>query len=73
MARYRWGRTKGYEVMRSRRDGFPPAVGGRYRLDSLLGWENHQLAPISEDADASSRSARPLLPPRKRPGRKAAS
>ena len=43
MARYRWGRTKGYEVMRSRRDDFPCALGGRYRLDSLPVWEDRQL------------------------------
>jgi hypothetical protein len=35
MARYRWVRTKGYEVMRNRPNGVPEAIGGRYRLDSL--------------------------------------
>lgn len=73
MARYRWGRTKGYEVMRSRPDGFPRAVGGRYRLDSLLGWEDRQLGLVAQGAAHSDCPVFPLLPPRKRPGRKAAS
>lgn len=73
MARYRWGRTKGYQVMRSRPGGFPRAVGGRYRLDSLLNWEDDQLGLASEGLAHSDSSVRSLVPPRKRPGRKAAS
>jgi hypothetical protein len=73
MARYRWGRTKGYEVMRRRPDGFPRPVGGRYRLDSLLGWEDDQLGLVSDGLADPDNSVRSLLPPRKRPGRKAAS
>jgi hypothetical protein len=72
MARYRWGRTKGYEVMRSRRDGFPRSVGGRYRLDNLLMWEDNWLG-LSDGLAKSDSSVLPLLPSRKRPGRKAAS
>ena len=71
MARYRWGRTKGYEVMRRHCNGFPQAIGGRYRLDSLLGWEDRQLGLAPADQD--DHSVVPLLPDRKRPGRKAAS
>ena len=67
MARYRWGRTKGYEVMRTRRDGFPGAIGGRYRLDMLLRWEEQQAGPDDEANIA------PLFPPRKRPVRKVVS
>lgn len=59
IARYGWGRTKGYRVLRSA--GFPRPIGGdRYRLDALLRWENDQLsAPLSERST-------PRLPARKR-------
>ena len=59
IARYGWGRTKGYRMLRS--EGFPRAIGGdRYRLDTLVAWENAQLA--------AARPAKPVpsLPPRKR-------
>lgn len=45
IARYRWGRTKGYEQLR-RRD-FPRPVAGRYRLDLLMAWEDEQLAEVA--------------------------
>ena len=70
MARYRWGRTKGYEMMRSRRNGFPRAVGGCYRLDR--GWEDHELGLLADVTAESDSSGLALLPPRRRPGRKAA-
>jgi predicted DNA-binding transcriptional regulator AlpA len=57
--RYGWGRTKGYRMLRS--DSFPRPIGGdRYRLDTLIAWENAQLA--------AARPAKPVpsLPPRKR-------
>jgi hypothetical protein len=60
MARYRWGHTKGYEVMRTRRDGFPAGISGRYRLDTLLRWEDEHLGLTPEPP------ALPQLPPRKR-------
>ena len=41
-ARYRWGRSKGYEMLRS--PGFPPRIGDAYRLDTLVAWEQGQLA-----------------------------
>lgn len=58
-ARYGWGRTKGYRILRS--GGFPRPIGGdRYRLDSLIGWENMQLtAP-------RPRTKPTVLPARKR-------
>ena len=59
IARYGWGRTKGYRMLRS--DSFPRPIGGdRYRLDTLIAWENAQLA--------AARPAKPVptLPPRKR-------
>lgn len=42
--RYRWGRTKGYEMLKSPR--FPRPVGGAYRLDTLQRWEDDQLAGV---------------------------
>jgi hypothetical protein len=39
--RYTWGRTLGYEMLRS--TGFPRALGGRYRLDTLLAWDERVL------------------------------
>ncbi|HET7407524.1 MAG TPA: hypothetical protein VFJ21_10375 [Mycobacteriales bacterium] len=60
MARYGWGRTKCYEMMR--RADFPTAVGGdRYRLDSLMAWEDAQLA-----ARPAATSVLPPFPARKR-------
>ncbi len=59
IARYGWGRTKGYRMLRS--EGFPRPIGGdRYRLDTLIAWENAQLV--------AARPAKPVpgLPPRKR-------
>lgn len=59
IARYGWGRTKGYRMLRS--EGFPRPIGGdRYRLDTLIAWENAQLA--------AARPAKPVpsLPARKR-------
>ncbi len=59
IARYGWGRTKGYRMLHS--EGFPRPIGGdRYRLDTLTAWENAQLA-----AARPAKSA-PSLPPRKR-------
>ena len=59
IARYGWGRTKGYRMLRS--EGFPRVIGGdRYRLDTLVDWENAQLAA------ARPAKAVPSLPPRKR-------
>ena len=59
IARYGWGRTKGYRLLRS--EGFPRPIGGdRYRLDTLVAWENAQLAAVRPVEPA------PSLPPRKR-------
>lgn len=42
IARYGWGRTKGYQVLRGR--DFPRALAGdRYRLDMLMAWEDSQV------------------------------
>lgn len=59
IARYRWGRTKGYAQLRNQ--SFPRPLAGRYRLDLLMAWEDRQLA----DASIPSTS-RPAGPPAKR-------
>lgn len=62
IARYRWSRSKGYEIMQS--PDFPRAIEGRYRLDTLLAWEERQLTP-------KPREVKTLPPPRgARPGMK---
>ncbi|HEX3005159.1 MAG TPA: hypothetical protein VHO27_13180 [Angustibacter sp.] len=42
IARFGWGRTYGYQMLKSA--GFPAAIGGRYRLDTLMAWEERVLA-----------------------------
>lgn len=44
--RYGWGKSKGYEMLKA--DGFPNSIGGRYRLDSLIGWEEDLLGGTSQ-------------------------
>ena len=69
--RYGWGRTQGYVHIKT--PGFPrPVLGGKYRLDTLLAWEDTQVQPVSLAADDQAPDA-PAGPPAKRgPGRKAA-
>ena len=66
IARYGWGRTKGYQTLRSR--GFPRAVGrDRYRLDSLLVWEDAQIneaKPVPPSLPARKRRSGTRLPQR---------
>ena len=38
IARYRWGRTRGY--LELKKAGFPRPIGGNYRLDTLIVWED---------------------------------
>lgn len=59
IARYRWGRTKGYEQLRQR--DFPRPVAGRYRLDLLMDWEDRQLTE-----PAAPPEPHPTGPPSKR-------
>jgi hypothetical protein len=42
IARFGWGRTYGYQMLKA--TGFPAAIGGRYRLDTLMAWEDRVLA-----------------------------
>jgi predicted DNA-binding transcriptional regulator AlpA len=61
MARYGWGRTKCYEMLR--RPDFPRPVGGdRYRLDTLMAWEDAQLT----EKRPTTSAAPPPFPARKR-------
>jgi hypothetical protein len=53
--RYKWGRTKGYQVLQ--RPGFPRAIEGSYRLDTLIAWEDAQLAQVLEVAEAITAAA----------------
>jgi predicted DNA-binding transcriptional regulator AlpA len=55
IARYGWGRTRGYEVLRG--PDFPRAIAGRYRLDTLIAWEDAQLAQVLEVAEAITAAA----------------
>lgn len=59
IARYRWGRTKGYQQLRSQ--SFPRPLAGRYRLDLLMVWEDRQLAEALTPS-----ASRPVGPPAKR-------
>jgi hypothetical protein len=61
IARFRWGRTYGYQILAS--TGFPRTIGGRYRLDTLIAWEDRVLSgeltgrpdPRNDQADAAPR------------------
>jgi hypothetical protein len=61
IARFRWGRTFGYQMLAS--TGFPRTIGGRYRLDTLIAWEDRVLSgeltgrpdPRDDQADAAPR------------------
>ncbi len=69
MARYGWGKTRGYQNLKDRSLVPPPVMThpDRWRLDQLLVWEEKRIAPAEE---VSSLRARPaltdLLPPSKR-------
>jgi hypothetical protein len=61
IARYGWGRTKGYQVLAG--PGFPRAIAGRYRLDTLIAWEAAQLASeVVEAAEAITAAAAEATP-----------
>ncbi|MBA3783763.1 MAG: hypothetical protein H0X12_18190 [Nocardioides sp.] len=52
-ARYRVGRTKGYQELHA--PGFPNPIRGSYRLDTLQAWEAAQLVGSSlEDATGTA-------------------
>ncbi|NMM34106.1 MAG: hypothetical protein HHJ13_08920 [Phycicoccus sp.] len=50
IARFRWGRTRGY--LELKKPGFPRPIGGNYRLDTLIAWEDRCLAGDVPPKDA---------------------
>jgi hypothetical protein len=50
IARFRWGRTRGY--LELKKPGFPRPIGGNYRLDTLIAWEDRCLAGVVPQNDA---------------------
>jgi hypothetical protein len=72
MARYGWGKTKGYQNLKDR-DLVPPPVmthPDRWRLDQLLAWEDRRIeSALVESAGVAGRRLAELLPPPKRVGR----
>ena len=74
IARFRWGRTRGY--LELKKPGFPRPIGGNYRLDTLIAWEDRCLAgdvpqkdaitvtiPLAELVTAQVPSADPVTTP----------
>jgi hypothetical protein len=57
--RYRWKRTKGYQMLTS--PGFPRPIGGRYRLDTLIAWESRVLAGDLEQEPTPAAAVAPVL------------
>jgi hypothetical protein len=79
MARYGWGKTKGYQNLKDRELVPPPVMThpDRWRLDQLLAWEEKRIAlaeaalealvaPVREEVNV-----RDLLPQSKRKRRTA--
>ena len=52
IARFRWGRTRGY--LELKKPGFPRPIGGNYRLDTLIAWEDRCLAGDVPERDATT-------------------
>jgi hypothetical protein len=71
MERKRWARTRGYARMR--KPDFPPLLDGAYRHDTIIEWENRQLAaPGWLDTPLHPDPAPVIeLPAKRRGGRKA--
>jgi hypothetical protein len=76
MARYGWGKTKGYQNLKDRNLVPPPVMThpDRWRLDQLLSWEDKRMA-LAEAALVAPVDERPalveLLPQPKRRARNA--
>ena len=60
IARYRWGRTHGY--LELKKATFPRPIGGNYRLDTLIVWEEWCLDSKSPELGATV-AAIPLVEP----------
>lgn len=79
MARYGWGKTKGYQNLKDRQLVPPPVMThpNRWRLDQLLEWEERRMAAVEAEYTSLSAVAAPpngvddLLPRPKRRRRSA--
>jgi hypothetical protein len=72
MARYGWGKTKGYQNLKDRELVPPPVMThpDRWRLDQLMSWEDHRIESAAvESVPAARPHLADLLPPPKRAGR----
>ena len=60
MARYGWGKTKGYQNLKDRELVPPPVMThpDRWRLDQLLAWEEKRMALAAAALDALHASNR---------------
>lgn len=60
MARYGWGKTKGYQNLKDRELVPAPVMThpDRWRLDQLLAWEEKRMA-LAEAGPGGTRRARP--------------
>jgi hypothetical protein len=69
MARYGWGKTKGYQNLKDRSLVPAPVMThpGRWRLDQLLTWEDRRIESAATAIDPAARPAlTDRLPPSKR-------
>ena len=79
IARYGWGKTKGYQNLKDRELVPPPVMThpDRWRLDQLLAWEERRMAMAEAtlrtllDPDREEVRVADLLPQSKRPRRSA--
>jgi len=60
IARYRWGRTRGYLELKKPR--FPRPMGGNYRLDTIMAWEEWCLT-LDQPCQRETVAAIPVLEP----------
>jgi hypothetical protein len=69
IARYGWGRSKGYQNLKDR-DLIPPPLMShpdRWRLDQLLSWEDRRIeAAVADLTRQPAQILEDLLPPPKR-------
>jgi hypothetical protein len=59
IAKYRWGRTRGY--LELKKTSFPRTIGGNYRLDTLIAWEEWCLTGDERERDRGTTLA--AIPP----------
>jgi hypothetical protein len=60
IARFRWGRTCGY--LELKKLAFPRQIGGNYRLDTLMAWEEW-CQSVRQPCQRETIAAIPLLEP----------